>query len=43
MIAIGSQGVTICPNFKESPLIRMFSRYFRLDYFGGKTWPHLLL
>ena len=26
----------------EYLLIRTILRYFCLDYFGGKTWPHLL-
>ena len=39
IVAIGR--VTICPNLKESHLIKILLRYFCHDYFGGKS--HLLI
>ena len=32
------EGIIICPNFKQSSLIRTLIRYLCFDYFGCKTW-----
>ena len=30
------------PKLKKYTLIRILLRFFCLEYFGGKTWSHLL-
>ena len=37
------KGLLIVQIKKNNLFIKILLRYFCLDYFGGKTWPHLIL